>query len=206
MTAGTGEARPLRLGRRPSPVTVANERVSISYACALIGLDLPGEVYGRSVKLRCPFAELYHSDGGAEASFRVYPESNHAYCFTCATAYSPVWLVAQAWGLTARAAAVELLERAGIKPVHLADAWAHAAQRATAPDAALLAEALKTYCARVHPGWADAQFDPAVAGTLSACLALLDRVGDDVQAQQWLTGCKQAMAAALGVRTGPCPR
>src|ERR1044072_7568207 len=123
------------LTRQRSPVGLANEQVAITAACRQIGMDLPDDIgYGRSVKLRCPFGDLYHRDGGAEASFRVYPDSNSASCFNCATTYTPPRLLAQAWGITARAAAVELLERAGIKPVSLAHAWAQVATRESAPD------------------------------------------------------------------------
>ncbi len=186
-------------GKRRSPITLANEQVSIMLACSLIGMAVPEDVsYGRSVKVRCPFGEIYHRDGGLDPSFRIYPESNHAYCFACAMGYSPVWLVAQAWGITARQAAAELLERAGIKPVSLADAWAAVAAPDNLPDVTLLAEALKTYCARIAPtGWAEAQFRPDVAATLSACLDLLDRVATAEDADQWLAGCKEAMSRAL---------
>lgn len=184
--------------RRPSPITLANEQVSIAHACRLIGMDIPDDLgYGRSRKVRCPFGEIYHRDGGIEPAFRIYPDANAAYCFSCAVRYSPVWLVAQAWGITARAAAVELLDRAGIKPVSLADAWAHATRRDTPPDHTLLAEALKTYCARVCPDWDAAQFTPSTAGTLSRCLDLLDRVATDTDAQRWLDGCKLVMRRAL---------
>lgn len=191
--------------RRPSPIRLANEQVPITAACRLIGMSVPDEIWGRSAKVRCPFGELYHRDGGAEASFRVYPEANSAYCFSCAQSYSPVWLIAQAWGLTSRAAAVELLERAGIKPVSLADAWAAVAVVEDAPDQVLLAEALKTFCERIGPelrqDWDDAQFQPAIAAALSRCLDLLDRVRTGADADQWLSGCKQAMRRALSDTT-----
>lgn len=179
-------------------MSLANDKVPITYACQLVGMDIPDDIsYGRSLKVHCPFGEVYHTDLGAEAAFRIYSASNSAYCFACSTYYTPVWLVAQAWDIEPTAAAVELLDRIGVKPVSLADAWAHATRRDTPPDHTLLAEALKTYCARVCPDWDAAQFTPSTAGTLSRCLDLLDRVATDTDAQRWLDGCKLVMRRAL---------
>ena len=184
--------------RRPNPVVYADEQVSIATACRLIGMQVPDAVdMGRPVKVRCPFGEIYHRDGGAETAFRIYPGSNHAYCFACGQRYGPVRLVAAAWGISTRQAAVELLDRSGIKPVTLADLWAEVAERTLRPDTTMLAEALKTYCARIDPDWDVDQFDPAVAAALSGCLALLDHVGSSADADLWLTRTKQVMSTHL---------
>lgn len=186
------------MNRRPNPVVYADEQVAITTACRLIGMRVPEAVdMGRPVKVRCPFGEIYHRDRGAETAFRIYPDSNHAYCFACAQRYGPVRLVSLAWGISARQAAAELLERAGVKPVTLADLWAEVADRSVVPDTTMLAEALKTYCARVAPGWDADQFDPAVAAALSGCLALLDHVSTAADADLWLTRTKQVMHAKL---------
>lgn len=179
-------------------VAVANEMVAITTACRFVGMHVPDDIdYGRSMKVRCPFGEVYHSDSGAEAAMRVYIETNSAFCFRCGVSYSPVKLAAQAWDLSFKDAAVELLERIGHKPVSLADAWLHASTRDTAPDRTMLGEALKMFCARVAPDWDDAQFDPAVAAKLTRCLALLDLVNTEDDARTWLAGCKTAMATSL---------
>lgn len=180
--------------RPRSVVSVANEVVPISTVCALIGMDLdPHSSYARNPKVHCPFGEIYHRDGGVEAAFRLYPDTNSAWCFACGTYFTPVWLAVQAWGGTATAVATTLLERVGHHGANAAQAWAHAATYTPTPDVTLLAEALKTYCARVDPGWDSTQFAPPTAALLSRCLALLDLVTDEAQAHQWLAGCKQVM-------------
>lgn len=185
-------------GRPRSVIALANEQVSIIYACQLIGMELPDDVgMRRSLKVTCPFGEIYHRDGGAEASFRIYPDSNSAYCFSCAVAYTPVRLVVAAWDGTPESVAVELLERAGLRPLSGAAAWTSAARYVPAPDATLLAEALKIFCARIDPHWHRRQFDPPVAAVLSRCLALLDWVDTPAAAGQWLAGCKQVMTRTL---------
>jgi hypothetical protein len=187
-----------RLARKRPVVELANEQVSITAACLLVGMDVPDDTgYGRSMRVRCPFGDVYHSDQGAEAAMRIYPDSNSAFCFSRCGYFTPVSLVATKWNISRHDAAVELLERAGIKPVSMAEAWAAAGIRDSPPDTTLLAEALKTFCARTAPDWADQQFDHRVAGTLARCFALLDKVGDDEDAHTWLAGCKTVMARAL---------
>lgn len=60
-------------------IQLANERMSITQACRFIGMHL-GDFEIASVKTYCPFGELLHEDGGRSKAFRVYPETNSAYC------------------------------------------------------------------------------------------------------------------------------
>lgn len=182
------------LGRAPSLVTVANEQVSILVACRLIGMDLPmDEGYGRSMKVRCPFGELYHSDRGVSAAMRVYTDSNSAWCFSCGVYYTPVKLVAQQWDLDWPGAAANLLDRVGYRPVSIAEQWASVVEYDVEPDRAQLADALKTYCRRVIDGWGSRQFDADVSGLLTRCLELLDRVTSEEDAGRWLAVTKEVM-------------
>lgn len=187
--------------RRRSVVAQANEAVSITDVCRAVGMELPEDVFVRGRKLHCPFEAVYHRDLGLEPALRIYPDTNHAYCFACAATFTPVWLAAQVWGIPARAAARELLERCGIRPPSPDQVWAAAVGTADPPDTTLLSEALRTFCARTSPGWADQQFDPVVAAVLSRCLALLDRVRTDADAVTWLSGCKNVMSRVLTDRS-----
>lgn len=179
-------------------VVEANEHVSIITACRLIGMELPADIeHGRAAKVHCPFGSIWHSDQGLEPTMRLYVDNNTAFCFSRCGFFTPVNLVAMAWDITRRTAAVELLERIGRKPLSLADAWAKATLHAEPPDRTTLAEALKTYCSRIAPDWADVQFEPVVASRLTRCLALLDLVDTDDAARAWLAGCKAVMQRAL---------
>lgn len=183
-----------------SVVAVANEKVSIVTVCQLLGVELPDDIgMGRSRKVRCPFGAVYHSDQGVSAAMRVYPESNSAYCFSCAAYYTPVSLAARAMDCDRKTAAVRLLDHIGHKPLDLAAAWRDAVEYEPKPDRALLADALKTYCRRIDPQWCTRQFEPGVAGVLSRCLSLLDLVTDAEAVQLWLQRCKEAMRHALHV-------
>lgn len=181
-----------------STVAVANEQVPIVTALQMFGVELPDDIgTGRSRKLHCPFGDVYHSDQGTSPAMRVYPETNSAYCFSCAAYFTPVSLAAKAMGCSAPQAAEQLLARVGYRPLDLAGQWHEAKTYEPDPDKALLADALKTYCRRKHPRWGQEQFEPEVAAVLTRCLSLLDLVKTAEDATAWLGGCKIAMNRAL---------
>lgn len=177
--------------KRPNPIAVANEKVPIATACRLLGVDLDDDADRR--KVHCPFGGTDHSDGGIDPAMRIYTDSNHAYCFSCAAHYTPVSLAARGWDLPWRVAALRLLDLVGYRPLNLATAFRAAQQFEPAPDTAALAEALKTYCRRIDPGWSTHQFDSAVAQRLTHCLGLLELVSTGAAVTVWLAGCKEAM-------------
>jgi hypothetical protein len=114
--------------------------------------------------------------------------------------FTPVKMAAQAWDQDWTTAAAVLLDHIGYRPLSLADQWARVVSIEQAPDTTLLAEALKVYCARQDPQWNAHQFDPDVAAQLTRCLALLDRVRHDADADRWLAGTKQVMHRFLTTR------
>ena len=188
----------MKLARPRSLVTLANDVVPIITVCRLVGMDLPADLtYGRSRKLHCPFGETAHSDHGLDPAFRVYPESNSAYCFACAAYYTPVALYAHAVDTDRRTAAADLLDRVGHRPLSLTEAWAKLTTAVDPPDVASLRAALQTYCRRVCADWDTRQFDPDVAVVLAMCLDLLDRVDSVTDVQDWLQGVKAVMARVL---------
>lgn len=179
-------------------VTMANEEISIVSVLQSLGVELPDDVgSGRSRKMHCPFGGIYHSDNGVDPAMRVYPESNSAYCFSCSSYFSPVGLAAKAMDVNVLTAATRLLERAGYRPTDLAQAWQRARTFEPEPDTALMADALKTYCRRIDPGWARRQFEPGIAAALTRCLALLDLVRSGEDVALWLAGCKTVMRRSL---------
>lgn len=181
---------------KPGLITVANEQVSISTVCRMLGIEVPDDL-GRSTKLHCPFEQVYHSDQGVDPAMRIYTETNSAYCFSCSAYYTPTSMYALGMDLRWRDAAVQLLDRVGYRPVDLRETWQRALETALPPDRAQLAEALKTYCRRVDPGWSSHQFDDVVAAMLTRCLGLLDLVTDADQAWQWLECCKKIMKLTI---------
>lgn len=184
----------------PSPITVANEQVSIVLVCQMLGVDLPDDVgAGRSRKVHCPFGEFAHSDGGVSPAMRIYPDSNSAYCFSCAAYFNPVGLAAQGLDVDRHTAAVRLLDRIGYRPLDPAAAWHQALECEVQPDKALMADALKTYCRRIDKDWTSRQFEPAISAPLARCLSLLDLVHSEQDVTMWLSCCKAAMRRALHI-------
>lgn len=181
-----------------SLVAVANEEVSIVTVLQMLAIELPDDIgTGRSRKLHCPFEQLYHSDHGASPALRVYPDTNSAYCFSCAAYFTPVSLAAKAMDCDRQTAATRLLDRIGHRPLDLVAAFQAAADYEPEPDKALLADALKTFCRRTAERWGETQFEPRVATTLTRCLALLDLVRSEDDVRAWLGTCKTAMTRVL---------
>lgn len=178
-------------------VDIANEHVSIVTVCHMLGMDLPDGDFLSRRKVHCPFGALYHSDGGIEATMRIYPDGNYAFCFNCSQSHTPVALVARALDLDWRTAAVRLLDRVGYRPMDAVAAFEQARNYRPALNRALLAESLKTYCRRTCPSWTRRQFERSVAATLDRCLTLLDLVHTPDDVTLWLSRCKEAMSRVL---------
>lgn len=184
--------------RKRSLIATANEVVSIISACQWIGMDVPEEIPGGSAKVHCPFGEIYHSDRGAETSFRVYPGPNNAWCFACSQFFTPVSLCTAAWGGSPEETAVDLLARVGWKPATYAHLWAEA-RSAPPVDRDALAGALTTWCVRVVVNWDERQYEEPVAEYLARCLGLLSKVRTASDAVMWLDGTKRAIRRFLGI-------
>lgn len=174
-----------------SLIGVANAQITITQACYWAGLDVSDGEGNR--KLRCPFGDYSHSDGGAAASFRIYEDTNHAFCFACAKYWSPVSLMSDVWDCSRAEAAERMCKKAGVTPPDWKEHWAEL-QHPLPPDTASLGEALKMWCARQYgPGWSTGQFDSRVADPLAACLGVLSLVTTDDQAGMWLDSSKLLM-------------
>lgn len=189
------------MARGLSQIDLADQKVSIFLVCQLIGVLMPsGYDLSRSLKVRCPFGAVYHKDGGTDPSFRVYPDSNSAFCFRCGVYWTPSRLAAMAWDCTPARAAAQLLLTAGHKVATLREVWQQAAVATGPPKTAQLAEALKIFCERQSPDWSKRQYEFQVAGTLARCLELLELVITDQDAANWLVATKTAMLQVLGLR------
>ncbi len=181
-----------------SLISTANEKISIYLVCSLIGIDVAGRE-GSSIKTYCPFGDFFHSDGGKEPAFRVYSETNSAYCFSCKKYFSPVTLYAEYKDLSTKQSAEDLLERIGYKPPSFEELWSNVQPKDPQPDTAMLNKALRTYCQRISKDWSKKQFDPTVAEVLDKCLALLDVVLTTSDAEYWLSTSKEIMRRVTNV-------
>jgi hypothetical protein len=175
-----------------SLIEQANKKVSIYLVCNLIGVDVEGR-QGSSIKTYCPFGDFFHSDGGKEPAFRVYGETNSAYCFSCKKYFTPVSLYSNATDLTTKQSAEDLLEKVGYKEPSFEEIWSNVQPKDPEPDTSMLSKALRVYCERVSKNWSKEQFKTEVASVLDKCLSLLDVVKTSEDSEYWLTTSKQIM-------------
>lgn len=188
-----------------SPRTLANELFKIEDACRYLGMD----IYGGTdrVKYWCPFGDVFHSDGGRTKAFRLYSNTNSAYCWACGMYFTPVRLMALHLDIEETEAVTWILDHVGyVEPTYQAQ-WDAIITKEDSVDYDGLTEALKIACARMVPDWEDRQFEPAVAAKLTACLTALKKVSNDEEARKWMSVVKAAMAQVLGValRSSPLP-
>jgi len=176
-------------------IFLANTKISIVTACQWAGISVSEGEGGR--KTWCPFGLISHSDGGVDRAFRVYEDSNSAYCFSCAKYWTPVSLMTEVWDCSRTEAAERMCGTAGITVPGWRERW-DSLQYPAAVDTASLAEALKRWCARIYgPGWETDQFDSEQADPLAACLGVLPLVTTGNDASAWVDSSKQIMLPFL---------
>jgi hypothetical protein len=178
-----------------SDISVANEEVGIVKSAELSGVE--NADYGRA-KLYCPFGELYHVDQGQSPAFRIYSDTNSAYCFACSKRFTPVSLFAMAEGISEDESATILLERIGYRAPDIESRWLDVLGFVPSIDHDSLATALGVACARMNPEWETLQFDEDVSTIFRKCLQLLPKVKTEDQAKQWLAKTKEVMRRTLG--------
>jgi hypothetical protein len=177
------------------PVKTANEEVSIYFVCDKAGVDY-SSMYGSNSKLYCPFGGITHIDGGATRAFRIYDETNSAYCFACSKYFTPVGLYQDLTDLPWVEAAEALLEEYGWKPETVEERW----ERVSSPngyDNSELPNALDKYCSRIEPEWALVQLDEPYRSAFDKCVRLASAVGDSSQAIKWLDATKKYMKEVI---------
>ena len=177
-------------------IQLANSLMTITRACRFIGMQI-GDFDVHSIKLYCPFGQDMHEDRGRGKAFRVYPDTNSAYCFACAMPYRPVSLVATDRGVTDAEAAEIILEEVGYVPQDYESRWDDITAKETLPDLEGLSQALMTACSRMSPDWEFRQLEPDVAATLRKCLEIRHSVHTEDEARKWLAGTKIAMQRVL---------
>jgi hypothetical protein len=175
-----------------SLVTLANARVPMPVACRAAGVDIPDTYRDGGTKCYCPFGEFSHSDGGKDKAFRVW--SDHAWCFSCRTWYSPVKIYSLMKEVSYEQAAIALLDLIGFKPVEYAEHWERASAEPL-PDSGALAQALRNFCYTIVPG--ERLMESPAAEYLSRCLGYITCVKNEDDAEKWLALAKTVMGRVL---------
>ena len=164
---------------------IANEQVPL--LTALKWCEVAASLRERRMTTDCPVC-------GQADVLRVY--GDRGYCFSERRQYRPVDLLAVHWKTDAEHAAARALNEIGYVPVGYAYLWEQAA-KLPEPNRDMLAESLRVWCSANCSNWAVVQYDPAVAGLLARCLALLAKVHTDEECSLWREKCKEAMGKVL---------
>lgn len=170
---------------RESLTQIANREVGFAWAARQARLNPLSE---RGSRDSCP------SCGGLGA-FRGY--TDHGFCHSCRTYFSPVTLLAICWQMEPEDAARRALDTIGFVPVDYAGAWEHA-NRDPDPDRPALGRALRTWCAAHIKGWEWLQYEDRPARALAVCLGLLPRVSTPSDCDEWMSRCQQVMTRVCG--------
>lgn len=180
-----------------SIVQLANERMTIIEACNELGMDVM-DFSISSLKVYCPFGNLYHSDGGTTKAMRIYPATNSAWCFAGCGYFTPTRMLAMDKGVPEQAAAEFILERTNYVAPDFEARWEAISTEKPVPNTDDLTEALKVACSRMVPDWEERQFEDEVAHKLRQCLALLRKVQSEEDAALWLSSTKKIMQTTMG--------
>lgn len=78
---------------------------------AVVNYYCPNLVFNRFNRIPCPI------HGGENANFKLYPETNSYYCFTCHSAGDPIRFVSELFGISYQSAMYKLCEDMGIKSI-----------------------------------------------------------------------------------------
>jgi hypothetical protein len=185
-------------------VEQADEQVSIITVCQLIGMDEVADEGGRATKYHCPFAEFYHNNP-TEKAFRVYPETNSAFCFGGCGFFSPVMLYAKANDFVTKDDKLRLRDAANalMKVVGYAEpstsSWdALANPKPPAVNTAALGKALEMFTRRTLAE--NPQADPLAAAEIFAKMEnILPSVKSAEDATKWMDVGQQAIRIALKI-------
>lgn len=181
-----------------SLISLANSKIGIDTVARKLNVYLPDYTAISSFKTYCPFGALYHADGGDSKSFRLYTESNTAYCFAGCGHFTPVKLFAYANDLSLEEAAQDLLDEIGYVEETIETRWAKLQETDEKVDTDFLSEALKVFCSRIDKEWELDQFDQEIAFLLNRCLSLLSAVRTEEDAAKWFKAAKYVMKKKLG--------
>ncbi len=177
-----------------SLVETANRLVPLRLVLEWTGIYVPDFSYAKSVKTRCPFADMFHLDVDSSKSMRIYPESNTGNCFMGCGTLTPVSVHAKLNDLAYREAAFDLLERIGHKPKSFNEKW----QEAMDPPEVLIREAYRDslieYCRMSSEGsWMELQYKSSITFALTRSLDVLDKASSKQEAHEWLESAKMYM-------------
>jgi len=192
--------------RANDPVVIANRIPIHRILRDLWQSDVPMGLGHRSWKTYCPLG-WEHPDGGVDKGFRVYEQTNNAYCFVMHGSMTPVRLAQMCWGGKPRNVARKLMEQYGLGRRYWKERYEEILQEYESRDsatqsAAYLVEALHTALSNI-PGYIQIQYKPGVVSEMENELLGLDSLmgqhPSDEQIRVWYQNARQRLAHFIEV-------
>jgi hypothetical protein len=178
--------------RVESLVQTANRLVPLRYVLSKFNIYVPEFTHSKSVKARCPYADMYHLDGDASKSMRVYSETNTGNCFMGCGTMTPVSVYAKLREISYRLAAFDLLEQIGHKPKTFEEKWQEAIDPPIILDRTVYRDSLMEYCYSINPrNWGIVQYNNTITRVITKLYEILDKATSDKEALKWLEVAKQ---------------
>lgn len=174
---------------------IANRLVPMRLVLEWTGIYVPEFSSGKSVKTRCPFADMFHLTKSAARSMRVYVDTNSGNCFSGCGVLRPVSIHARLNGFSYAVAASELLSRVGYAPKSFSEKWQDAVSYSLPVDLESYRESLLEYCRGNISQWQSRQYEENISGGLSRLLAVLSAASSADDADRWLHTAKAFMLA-----------
>lgn len=176
-----------------TPVDIANRLVPLRKVLELTNIYVTEFTHGKSVKARCPYADMYHLNEDASKSMRVYSDTNTGFCYMGCGVLTPVSVHARLNDLSFKEAAFELLDLIGHKLKTLEEKWEEAAAPALSFSREGYRDALLERCISRTSNWTVLQYRDSIVASLSVLLEILDKADNDTQADSWLDTATKVM-------------
>lgn len=188
--------------RDESPIELANRIVPLRTVLERTNIYVSEFTHGKSIKARCPYADIYHLNDDASKSMRVYSDSNTGYCYMGCGVLTPVSVYAKLNDLSYSIAAFRLLELIGHKLKSLDEKWQDAISEITELNREGYKAALLEMCSSHSAVWDELQYRTSISSNLSKMLDILDKATTEDQADRWLEVSSRVMKSEISKEMG----
>jgi hypothetical protein len=177
-----------------SIVDIANRIVPFRKVLGMTNIYVSEFTYGKSIKARCPFADIYHLTEDAGKSMRVYSDTNTGFCYMGCGVLKPVSVYAKLNGVSYNVAAKFLLETVGHKLKTFDEKWQDAVSEDRPLNLEGYREALDEICFHHSQGqWGSIKYATLVSSSFSQLLSILGKAKSYEEADKWLEVAKKHM-------------
>lgn len=177
-----------------SIIDTANRVVPFRVVLGMTNIYVSEFAYGKSIKARCPYADMYHLTEDAGKSMRVYSDTNTGFCYMGCGVLTPVAVYAKLNGISYRDSAKFLLEKVGHKLKTFEEKWQDALNDRGPVNLEGYREALDELCFQyTRYRWSSLKYTASISSSLSNLLNILDKAQSYDDADRWLEIAKRHM-------------